>query len=359
MRRLKNKRPSTLLILLSSIVLCLGIVLAGIFYVSAENLKNDASIINEAGTVRGSIQRLSKLVVYEDVQNTREIQKNVDRIILKLENRGLLNQSNDYERNFVTSVVYLGEQWNELKTIIHNSSYPLDDETLSKLIVSSERCWHAANLVVYKTQAVTEEKVRQMFELFYLILIINAVSILIIILLIILSVRNRLEHDSTHDALTSLPNRRAFDVLMKSEAARNRRYKMPVSLILFDVDYFKKVNDMYGHRTGDRVLIELAQVVGQAVRKVDAVFRVGGEEFAIICADTNLPGALRVAEKVRCIIEENHFDEIDNLTVSMGVAELDQTMTVEQLYQHADTALYTAKKAGRNRSEVYSETESA
>lgn len=156
------------------------------------------------------------------------------------------------------------------------------------------------------------------------------------------------------DALTQAHNKRAFTEALPREAARAQRYKRPLSLLLFDIDHFKKINDTYGHVAGDSVLRQLAGLVRPRIREHDIFGRVGGEEFGILLPEVDLLGAKIVAEKVRLAVEAASFlikDETFGATVSLGCASLDGTTqdSAERLYERADKALYAAKRAGRNR----------
>lgn len=161
---------------------------------------------------------------------------------------------------------------------------------------------------------------------------------------------------STHDELTGLINRREFVRLALVELARTARVPGPISLVMVDVDFFKKINDRYGHPAGDEVLQQMAQKLSAGVRTVDIVARMGGEEFVILLPNTSREGALAVAEKIRASLAEAPF-QLRNaslrVTASFGVSELParQSGTLEDLYAAADQALYAAKNGGRNRVE--------
>jgi diguanylate cyclase (GGDEF)-like protein len=156
------------------------------------------------------------------------------------------------------------------------------------------------------------------------------------------------------DGLTGLPNRRRFDEELASEITRARRYSRPLSLLLLDVDLFKKVNDEYGHPTGDLVLSQLGALLRSRVRRGDLPARVGGEEFAVLMPETALPGALVLAEQLRSTIEAApivHDVEI-RVTVSIGCAELSANdASGSELFARSDGKLYQAKSTGRNRVE--------
>ena len=161
---------------------------------------------------------------------------------------------------------------------------------------------------------------------------------------------------SERDALTGLFNRRHFAAEATAELARAHRTHSPSSILIADIDFFKKVNDQYGHPAGDQVLKEVANVLASNVRATDVVARLGGEEFIVLMPHTTRDGAMALAEKLRSSMDKHPMQvEAQTLavTVSVGVSELaaDQDGSFEDLYIAADTALYAAKSHGRNRVE--------
>ncbi len=159
----------------------------------------------------------------------------------------------------------------------------------------------------------------------------------------------RLRRLSTTDGLTGLFNRRHLDETLTTELERALRYNAPLSIMMFDVDHFKRFNDEHGHDQGDRVLQAIAQSLQEHVRKVDVPCRYGGEEFLAILPGTNQAGAIIVSERLRHAIEQMEVDGL-NVTISIGVAsvpELDVRSSAT-LVEAADSALYRAKRAGRN-----------
>lgn len=155
------------------------------------------------------------------------------------------------------------------------------------------------------------------------------------------------------DGLTQAFNKRKFDEEFHREVERGRRHGRSLSLILFDIDHFKRVNDTYGHRCGDVVLQHLAGHASRYLRPEQIFARVGGEEFAILCPETDLEGAVVLAEKLRQSIatqEIVHEDLRLRITCSFGVAAFgDSSTDADRLYEAADQALYDAKDGGRNR----------
>jgi diguanylate cyclase (GGDEF)-like protein len=162
------------------------------------------------------------------------------------------------------------------------------------------------------------------------------------------------------DGLTGLLNRRAFDEALPEMLGRAERLGETISLLAFDIDHFKRVNDTYGHAAGDDVLKALAQIVRDQLRPIDRVFRTGGEEFAALLAGTDAGGAVEAAERLRQAIKARTVRiagaEI-GVTVSVGVAAITGTSSPDVLTGAADAALYRAKRGGRDRVVVADEAE--
>ncbi len=157
------------------------------------------------------------------------------------------------------------------------------------------------------------------------------------------------------DALTGLFNRYGLQRALTREMAEARRYSRPFSCLMFDVDNFKIVNDSFGHPTGDVAIRQVSQILGEAIRRSDMIFRYGGEEFLALLPETNLTGARALAEKVRLLAEERIFGSAEkrfHLTLSIGAAEMYQHESGNDMIARADMALYYAKEHGRNRVET-------
>jgi diguanylate cyclase (GGDEF)-like protein/PAS domain S-box-containing protein len=155
------------------------------------------------------------------------------------------------------------------------------------------------------------------------------------------------------DKLTNVYNRFKLEDLLKQEMERAKRYKHPLSIVMFDIDYFKRINDLCGHLTGDYVLKKVAQIVKSNIRITDFFGRWGGEEFIILLPETSLENAKLMSEKIRLIIESYPFQDVKNITISCGVTEFVHEDTVDSLIKVVDDALYLAKKQGRNRTVVW------
>lgn len=161
----------------------------------------------------------------------------------------------------------------------------------------------------------------------------------------------KLEIQAITDPLTGIHNRLKLDQEFKTELERAMRYKTPFSTIMLDLDKFKNVNDTYGHQVGDQTLKETAKILVENCRKVDIVGRWGGEEFLILCPETDLSGANNSANNLREIIEKKNFPVIEKITASFGVSSYRDGDDLQSVLGRADQALYQAKEKGRNRVE--------
>lgn len=153
------------------------------------------------------------------------------------------------------------------------------------------------------------------------------------------------------DELTGIANRRQFDRACKSEMHRAERYQLPLALILLDIDHFKSINDTLGHQLGDRVLVELTNLISGMIRGQDLFARWGGEEFVILAPSREMGGAMQFAEKLRTAIESHSFPGVQHLTCSFGLTEYRSREQIETFFGRVDSALYRAKGNGRNRVE--------
>lgn len=132
------------------------------------------------------------------------------------------------------------------------------------------------------------------------------------------------------------------------EIEKAKRYNTSISLIIFDIDHFKNINDLHGHNVGDCVLIELSCLVKNNIRATDLLTRWGGDEFVVLAPNTSVNFAVNVAEKLKVCIEAHDFQDIDTVTVSFGVSEFRFGDTLDDWIDRADKALYLAKSSGRN-----------
>ena len=157
-----------------------------------------------------------------------------------------------------------------------------------------------------------------------------------------------LREQSIHDELTCLYNRRKLNEVCEEVFLKAERYNIDFSLILIDIDFFKQINDTYGHDKGDVILIEFSNLLKNSVRDVDVCGRWGGEEFMVICQETDLRNAEQLAERLRTKVESFSFDGDLKLTASFGVSAHARGKALKTVIKEADIRLYTAKESGRN-----------
>lgn len=156
---------------------------------------------------------------------------------------------------------------------------------------------------------------------------------------------------ATRDPLTNLPNRLAFDEHLTDEIARAHRYNTPLTLAIWDIDFFKNINDTYGHKSGDKALVVISKLLSRNCREADFIARFGGEEFVMLFPETKLQDAVTVTNKLRETIENSNFNangERLSITLSCGLTEYVKADNNESIFVRADSALYQAKQNGRN-----------
>jgi diguanylate cyclase (GGDEF)-like protein len=213
----------------------------------------------------------------------------------------------------------------------------------------SESCEILIDNLFSGTEGFMDKEERNLLKTMLIFIGINLLLIAVMALIVKRYIRGKLEHMATYDQLTVLFNRYAYGDILGKEIAQARRNTSGLCLILFDIDHFKHINDRHGHDTGDQVLKFVAQTVNTCIRKSDYLFRIGGEEFAIIAANTNASHAIMLAEKIRQTFTTKKYREDCSVTLSLGVAELQDNEGVDDIFRRADSALYKAKTSGRNR----------
>jgi len=166
----------------------------------------------------------------------------------------------------------------------------------------------------------------------------------------------KIQHQASTDGLTGLANHRTFYEILEKELWRSRRYGGHISLIMVDIDNLKKINDVYGHRVGDRVIREIGRKIKECIRQIDVAARYGGDEFAIILPNTSLADATVVAERMVDAVSNSPITwkkEQIALSISVGLGRYDADTTPEDITNHSDEALYTAKQAGKNTVRIF------
>jgi diguanylate cyclase (GGDEF)-like protein len=162
---------------------------------------------------------------------------------------------------------------------------------------------------------------------------------------------DQLRELSITDDLTKLYNSRHFYSQLENEVKRYQRYRRPFSVLMIDLDHFKRFNDNYGHLEGDRILRRVGRKITSCMRTMDTAYRYGGEEFTVLLPETDCDAALTVAERIKDSICSETLDYINDsrITVSIGVSEYSDADSISSLIKRADKAMYVAKQKGRNR----------
>ncbi len=312
-------------------------------------VRNDARVVNYAGIVRGSIQRISKCEFGGSpddaiIDGLNDLFDDFDAGRSGLDLRG-------FDSGFRMRFDLLHQQWHRVEDAIAVHRGNPDAQTATALFEESETAWELANDAVFAAQESAETKQR-LFKFLFVLIVINVAGLVILGFLIRNHVRNRLEVLAHQDALTGVYNRHTFDIIIHRELEKAERYGGALSVLMADIDRFKRINDTHGHETGDQVLVTLADIIENTIRKSDVLCRIGGEEFVIIAASTDSTNVAVLAEKVRSVVEEQDFGGVGRVTVSIGSATFGQGDTKDSLLKRADEALYRAKATGRNRVET-------
>ena len=153
---------------------------------------------------------------------------------------------------------------------------------------------------------------------------------------------------STTDSLTGLQNRSRLNDLLAEKVERFKRYSNKFAIAIIDIDFFKEVNDTYGHQIGDQVLVEMADVIKENIRLTDNLIRFGGEEFILVYEEVNLDEAIEIAQNLRLKVESHNFGVIKKKTISIGLTLCNEDDNIMSIIKRADEALYKAKRDGRN-----------
>ncbi|WP_051015649.1 sensor domain-containing diguanylate cyclase [Desulfitobacterium dichloroeliminans] len=278
--RSKTTRSSVLIIA----VVCLMVLLSsgGIYTIYlTHTIRSDAQIINKLGIIRGSLQRLVKLEAQGTARD--DIIGEIDSRIQEFNENKIVVYDDDHEID--QALDNLSLSWLQLKQMIYAYRSNPSEDIRQAIIDKSEEVWEKSNSMVLISQIVSERKLIN-YQISNAFFAMNLVLGLLIILLIKKYVKDKLEHLVNRDEMTNVYNRRHFNEYLKLEISKSQRYAKPLSLIMYDIDYFKRVNDRLGHDVGDYVLLELTNLVGANIRKSDLLFRIGGEEFAILIPES-------------------------------------------------------------------------
>lgn len=239
---------------------------------------------------------------------------------------------------------WIDTQWKFYKTLLDKYDDTPDEMNHQKMQTHCDRYWKTL------TQVIDNQAQGHSFSQ---MIATHSLITLIFIPLIFFFIRRYVSTNNdiakNYDPLTHIYNSRMFYRLVAQELAKSERYDRSLSIVVFDVDFFRRINDFFGHKVGDDALEQLATLVDQNIRKSDLFCRVGGEEFAIIASETDLQQAIVLSEKIRKMISGHTFRTVGRITVSLGVVHAKQKDTPETMYKRANERLQIAKTKGRNR----------
>lgn len=337
--------PGARLILIVSLHIFIIALNGYIAYYGTNSLRMDAKIINYGGIIRGGMQKVSKLES-NDINAQKDINK-IDAIFTEFLETSRKTITNGNMGAFLDQLQRLEGEWAILKQDIDNYRVSKSEHDKQIIVEQSERCWEVANQTVTLAQALSEAKL-SMFHIMFIVFFFDFLLIVAIIWLINSIVRHNLEKSSRIDPLTGVCNRHVFNEELYSEITRSQRYGYEFSLLIFDIDFFKQINDTYGHDVGDRILCKMCDLISSTVRKSDLFCRIGGEEFVVIATETDLDNATILAEKLRSEVEGFDFEIAQKLTISVGVTSWRVSDNKDTIFKRADAALYASKSNGRN-----------
>jgi len=250
-----------------------------------------------------------------------------------------------------TLKLYIGVQKNEkiLFTILEKTIKSIQEETHKKIFVQTIPIKYE-KIINYDSiwKIILGALVLMLFVLYWSVKILKSNKLLKKAQEEIKLKNTLLENLATTDKLTNLSNRRKIEEVLQDEINRCQRFKHTFAITMLDIDYFKDVNDSYGHQSGDKVLIEIANILKKELRKTDFVGRFGGEEFLLICPESNKNEILKLMESLRLKISNTHFNQVGKKTASFGLTIYKDNDSIDSMIKRADDALYQAKNNGRN-----------
>jgi len=331
-------------ILIFLILSILALISIGIYYQNLLKYKTyeDTHIVNELGQIRGGIQRYVKLkLLNKNYENTAN---NIDMLINDISfelrhNKNLIPK--EFKNIFFALNNKLTTSWEKIKKIRNKEL----------LYITSEKNWKTANELLKIYEKIDKYKYNHIIFLMNIIIYSVSIILIIISLLFYKKIKRGLEIDTITDKLTKLYNRLYFNEIYKYYINQYKRNKTPFSMLIIDIDNFKKINDTYGHKQGDEVLQKLGEIIKKTIRKTDLAFRYGGEEFVILFPNTHLIQALQVAERLKKNVSQRIKIDMKPVTISGGIGEYNGENPME-FFEKIDSALYKAKNTGKNKIET-------
>lgn len=313
-------------------------------------IEDDARLINTTGKIRGGVQRVVKLEFAEkEYQNDIKI---VDEIFQKILDKSNYKLDSSKMQNYLEKITLLNNSWEELKVALKVYSADKTKKNKDLVFLNSEEFWFLSEDLM-KTLSIIATQKTYIFQLSFIIFAIEFFLIIFVIFIINKFIRKKLEILSRIDPLTNAYNRNVYNEYMENELESFLRYKNSVAFIILDIDFFKTINDTFGHKAGDMVLKDLVKIVSTNIRKTDKLFRIGGEEFVVLTKKLDQNDLEELTNKLKDIVQEYDFGLNKEITISLGATFFKDGDTKESIFKRADEALYRSKNDGRNRVTIF------
>jgi len=337
-----TKKISFSTIILLIIFLILGFLTTiGIYYqqLLKEKIYEDSMIVNNLGKIRGGIQRYTKFKLIN--KNISKIKNQVDnefKNIVSLIQKHPSILPKECKVKFFSYLNNLNSIWYDIKTTKNKKN----------LIIFSEKAWQESDTLIAKFEEIHKYKFSQIIKEIDYFIISSVVFLLILIIITYAKIKNGLEIETIKDALTKTHNRFYFNKIYKYLINKFHKTNIPFSMLIVDIDNFKKINDTYGHDKGDEILKKFGEILNNSTRKTDFVFRYGGEEFVIIFPETDIEKAKQIVNRILKKIPQEIKIENTPVTFSGGLGEY-RGENPKEFFEKVDKALYEAKQKGKNR----------
>lgn len=345
---MKNSVSVKLIVLVLLVIFTLPLAIA-ISVSVLSKLQDDAKAVNTIGYIRGSSQRLTQMLSpQERFSMLKEVEKKFDDIEKVYTSNNL---SYIKETQFIQHYSKLRSCWNQLNKLTKQVQ-----PSLEKVHTLEKQCWESADKTANITESISHIKYDQSAMIFLLVGCFILLLLIITIVVIHTEVKNKLEKSVIQDPLTKLYNRNYLYTKLESKIKVFQRTQDPFTLLFIDMDHFKRINDDFGHSTGDLVLKKFASIVTKVLREDDLAFRFGGEEFVVLAAHANSEQAFFLAERIRLAVENYHFHTNFSVSISVGICEFKEGNTLDEIIDTADNMMYQAKAKGRNQSCIYKAT---
>ena len=335
---MKRSNISNLIIIILTLTIILLISISSYYKNSLKKrLYEDAIIVNKLGEIRGDIQRYTKLKITN--QNIKMIELEINNLFkntnTQLKNENLIPK--ECQNLFFSNFNNLNKLWIKIK-ITNNSK---------TLINLSEKAWQLSNKIVSHYEKIHNFKFNKLIKNIDNFIYLSIIFLSIVTFIIYKKIKKGLEIEVVTDKLTGLYNRLFFNEQYKYFINNFKRNKTPFSMIIIDIDNFKKINDTYGHKEGDEILTKIGDIIKDSIRRSDLAFRYGGEEFIVLLPNTKLNEAIKIANRIKNLIPKKIQLEGQPITISGGVGEYNGE-NPHKFFEKVDEALYKAKQNGKN-----------